>query len=94
MFSLTICGKWLRGNSFVVIHKCNDNMWPSHMFAVCARAHVCRYMLCYQECIPCEQLVMQLCDIKQSYTQSGGMLLLVLNVAEHSSDWSKKEGSV
>lgn len=31
-----------------------------------------RYMLRYQECIPCEQLVMQLCDIKQAYTQFGG----------------------
>lgn len=31
-----------------------------------------RYMLQYQECIPCEQLVMKLCDLKQSYTQFGG----------------------
>lgn len=31
-----------------------------------------RYMLRYQECIPCEQLVMQLCDVKQAYTQFGG----------------------
>lgn len=29
-------------------------------------------MLRYQECIPCEQLVMQLCDVKQAYTQFGG----------------------
>ena len=26
----------------------------------------------YQESIPCEQLVMKLCDIKQIYTQRGG----------------------
>ncbi|KAK2164853.1 hypothetical protein LSH36_58g16016 [Paralvinella palmiformis] len=31
-----------------------------------------RYMLQYQEPIPCEQLVSQLCDIKQLYTQLGG----------------------
>lgn len=31
-----------------------------------------RYMFRYQECIPCEQLVMQLCDVKQAYTQFGG----------------------
>jgi 20S proteasome subunit alpha 3 len=33
---------------------------------------VCRYLQQYQECIPVEQLVMQLCDIKQAYTQYGG----------------------
>ena len=32
-----------------------------------------RYSLCYQESIPCEQLVMRLCDLKQAYTQFGGM---------------------
>lgn len=32
-----------------------------------------RYLQQYQECIPVEQLVMQLCDIKQAYTQYGGM---------------------
>ena len=41
--------------------------------------HVCvcafaRYMYRYQESIPCEQLVMQLCDVKQAYTQFGGEL--------------------
>lgn len=34
-----------------------------------------RYMLQYQESIPCEQLVMRLCDLKQSYTQFGGACL-------------------
>ena len=34
--------------------------------------HCCRYQLRYQESIPCEQLVMQLCDLKQQYTQFGG----------------------
>ena len=33
-----------------------------------------RYLQQYQECIPVEQLVMQLCDIKQAYTQYGGTL--------------------
>nr|AAQ96654.1 proteasome alpha 4 subunit [Branchiostoma belcheri tsingtauense] len=31
-----------------------------------------RYILQYQEPIPCEQLVSSLCDIKQAYTQWGG----------------------
>lgn len=31
-----------------------------------------RYLLQYQESIPCEQLVMKLCDLKQAYTQFGG----------------------
>jgi len=31
-----------------------------------------RYMLQYQEPIPCEQVVATLCDIKQAYTQFGG----------------------
>ena len=32
-----------------------------------------RYKLSYQESIPVEQLVVHLCDIKQAYTQFGGM---------------------
>lgn len=31
-----------------------------------------RYQLNYGEPVPCEQLVSQLCDIKQAYTQYGG----------------------
>jgi len=31
-----------------------------------------RYMIQYQEPIPCEQVVATLCDIKQAYTQFGG----------------------
>ena len=31
-----------------------------------------RYLATYQEPMPCEQLVRQLCDIKQAYTQRGG----------------------
>lgn len=31
-----------------------------------------RYLLQYQEPIPCEQLVSTLCDLKQAYTQYGG----------------------
>ncbi|XP_033125165.1 proteasome subunit alpha type-4-like [Anneissia japonica] len=32
-----------------------------------------RYLLQYQEPIPCEQLVSSLCDLKQVYTQNGGL---------------------
>ncbi|KXJ26312.1 proteasome subunit alpha type-4 [Exaiptasia diaphana] len=32
-----------------------------------------RYQLQYQEPIPCEQMVSSLCDIKQAYTQFGGL---------------------
>ena len=39
---------------------------------VCVCRRHCRYMLQYQENIPCEQLVMRLCDLKQAYTQFGG----------------------
>ncbi|XP_041365598.1 proteasome subunit alpha type-4-like isoform X2 [Gigantopelta aegis] len=31
-----------------------------------------RYLIQYQEAIPCEQVVSTLCDIKQAYTQFGG----------------------
>lgn len=31
-----------------------------------------RYLLQYQEEMPCEQVVSQLCDVKQAYTQFGG----------------------
>ena len=40
---------------------------------------VCRYLLQYQEEIPCEQLVMRLCDLKQQYTQFGGSILLQMS---------------
>lgn len=43
-----------------------------------------RYLLQYQEPIPCEQLVTALCDIKQAYTQFGGKevwgTIVLLNV--------------
>lgn len=42
-----------------------------------------RYLLQYQEPIPCEQLVTALCDIKQAYTQFGGEVwwtFVLLNV--------------
>eukprot|EP00795_Rhopilema_esculentum_P006274 gene6274-11694_t len=35
-----------------------------------------RYLLTYQEPIPCEQLVTKLCDLKQQYTQTGGAIYL------------------
>lgn len=32
-----------------------------------------RYLFAYQEPVPVEQLVQQVCDTKQGYTQYGGM---------------------
>lgn len=34
-----------------------------------------RYLFQYGESIPCEQLVSSLCDVKQIYTQYGGIFL-------------------
>lgn len=42
-----------------------------------------RYLLQYQEPIPCEQLVTALCDIKQAYTQFGGKELLTHPIVSH-----------
>lgn len=62
------------------IYKLDDNMACS-VAGITSDANVLtnqlrlvaqRYMFRYQECIPCEQLVMQLCDVKQAYTQFGG----------------------
>ena len=39
-----------------------------------------RYLLTYQEPIPCEQLVTRLCDLKQQYTQAGGKLFILLKI--------------
>jgi 20S proteasome subunit alpha 3 len=38
-----------------------------------ARLEAQRYQFQYQESIPIEQLVVRVCDIKQGYTQHGGM---------------------
>lgn len=38
-----------------------------------ARQAAQRYLITYNEDIPCEQLVRRLCDLKQSYTQHGGL---------------------
>jgi len=38
-----------------------------------ARLQAQRYLYAYQEPIPVEQLVQQLCDLKQGYTQYGGL---------------------
>lgn len=38
-----------------------------------ARQVAQRYLLTYNEDIPCEQLVRRLCDLKQGYTQHGGL---------------------
>ena len=60
-FSQITSDWWPRGESHDLVAE------SGHMIA-----EPCRYMLRYQECIPCEQLVMQLCDVKQAYTQFGG----------------------
>lgn len=38
-----------------------------------ARQAAQRYLLTFNEDIPCEQLVRRLCDLKQGYTQHGGL---------------------
>ena len=38
-----------------------------------ARTAAQRYLYSYNEDIPCEQLVRRLCDLKQGYTQHGGL---------------------
>lgn len=38
-----------------------------------ARQAAQRYLITYGEEIPCEQLVRRLCDLKQGYTQHGGL---------------------
>ncbi|KAI5292833.1 hypothetical protein KEM52_006031, partial [Ascosphaera acerosa] len=38
-----------------------------------ARQAAQRHLLTYHEDIPCEQLVRRLCDLKQGYTQHGGL---------------------
>ncbi|CAN6666166.1 proteasome subunit alpha type-3 [Trichomonascus vanleenenianus] len=38
-----------------------------------ARGYAQRYLKTYSEEVPCENLVKQLCDVKQSYTQHGGL---------------------
>lgn len=40
-----------------------------------ARQTAQNYLRTYNEEIPCEQLVKRLCDLKQGYTQHGGMLV-------------------
>ena len=37
-----------------------------------------RYLIQYQEAIPCEQVVSTLCDIKQAYTQFGGKFYYII----------------
>jgi len=51
--------------------KCGSRILSTEDFEnVCLLCY--RYLLQYQEPIPCEQLVTALCDIKQAYTQFGG----------------------
>lgn len=39
-----------------------------------------RYLLQYGESIPCEQLVSWLCDVKQAYTQYGGVYICLFSL--------------
>lgn len=61
----------------MVISKTSFENWFFPLFDI-------RYLLQYQEPIPCEQLVTALCDIKQAYTQFGGnevwWIIVLLNV--------------
>lgn len=41
-----------------------------------ARQSAQGYLSTYNEDIPCEMLVKRLCDLKQGYTQHGGMIFL------------------
>jgi 20S proteasome subunit alpha 3 len=41
-----------------------------------------RYQLQYQDSIPCENLVSNLCNIKQAYTQYGGIFIFVYYLYE------------
>jgi len=43
-----------------------------------ARIYAQQYLFMYNEEIPCEQLVKRLCDLKQGYTQTGGISKHVL----------------
>eukprot|EP00126_Sphaerothecum_destruens_P014914 Sdes_comp8807_c0_seq1m191 len=63
------------------IYRLNENMVCSvagitadaNILVNKARLSAERYFFSYQEPIPCEQLVQQLCDLKQGYTQYGGL---------------------
>lgn len=41
-----------------------------------ARIYAQQYLYMYDDHIPCEQLVKRLCDLKQGYTQTGGIFIL------------------
>ena len=43
-----------------------------------ARQQAQQYLYTYDEPIPVEQLVQRLCDLKQGYTQYGGMIVAFL----------------
>ncbi|KAL1922442.1 uncharacterized protein VTP21DRAFT_9981 [Calcarisporiella thermophila] len=63
------------------IYVLNDNMIcgvagitaDANILIAQARVHAQRYLYTYNEEIPCEQLVQRLCDVKQGYTQYGGL---------------------
>ncbi|KJE92999.1 proteasome alpha 4 subunit [Capsaspora owczarzaki ATCC 30864] len=77
-----VTSKLLEQNSLSEkIYKLNDHMATS-VAGITADANILinwmrleaqRYMLSFHEPIPCEQLVQRLCDMKQSYTQYGGL---------------------
>ena len=56
-----------------------------------AREAAQRYLLTYNTDIPCEQLVRRLCDLKQGYTQRGGLAVKVLSKTMDSTKLSSEK---
>jgi 20S proteasome subunit alpha 3 len=53
-----------------------------------ARIYAQQYLYMYNDDIPCEQLVKRLCDLKQGYTQTGGLTISVEFNRRSASIWS------
>ena len=69
MYLPAISGEWLKSMSPLIQELVNWSFMLSLSYSL---SRVSRYSLQYQEPIPCEQLIMRLCDLKQAYTQFGG----------------------
>lgn len=64
-----LCHEWRPSQYVCVREHTQQATAESFFFAVWAT----RYLFAYQEPVPVEQLVQQVCDTKQGYTQYGGM---------------------
>merc|ERR1711939_889027 len=70
-----------QGTSAEKLYILNDNMIcavagmtaDANILINYARQAAQKYLMTYNEDVPCEQLVRMLCDLKQSYTQHGGL---------------------